>query len=548
LSIQEHRVFGPPGTGKTTYLTRQIKSIVEKYGWDSLLIASFTKTAAAELTGRSNPEGKCIGTLHSHALRSIGYGKELAEAHVDEFNTCFPHFRLSHGAKSVNVEDIAQGATTYQTEGDKLMYRMNLLRSRMVSYELWPENIKAFRNAWTTFKKADKLIDYTDMVEIAYNDVDCAPGSPQIAMIDEAQDLSPLMLALVRKWAEHMETLVLSGDDDQTIFTFIGSSPEVFLEGEPAEKRVLSQSYRVPAVIQAYAEKWISRVQKREAKEYKPRDYEGEIKRMSSTLKNPEQIILEVEKYISEGKKVMILAACSYMLERTIQLLRQQGIMFHNPYRVSNGAWNPIKLKTSNRKKEDKQLSTLMRLMTYLRPCAEFWGRETDVWSEAELSAWIDMVSSKENLKKGAKKLMLERQSHVITAEHILEELFLEESGFWDVWDYFTKERALNWISENMTGAATKKAQYPLSVLRKHTYEKVYAGPKLTVGTIHSVKGGEADVVVLFPDLSLSGYQEWTKGGESKDSVIRLFYVGITRARETVILCQPASSMAIQWM
>ena len=52
--------------------------------------------------------------------------------------------------------------------------------------------------------------------------------------------------------------------------------------------------------------------------------------------------------------------------------------------------------------------------------------------------------------------------------------------------------------------------------------------PPVTLGTIHSVKGGEADVVYVFPDLSQAGYQEWCLHGEGRDSVFRLFYVAMT--------------------
>jgi len=66
------------------------------------------------------------------------------------------------------------------------------------------------------------------------------------------------------------------------------------------------------------------------------------------------------------------------------------------------------------------------------------------------------------------------------------------------------------------------------------------------VGTIHSVKGGEADVVCLFPDLSGEGDAAYQQAGAPRDSVIRQFYVGMTRARETLYICQQESGMAVR--
>jgi superfamily I DNA/RNA helicase len=67
----------------------------------------------------------------------------------------------------------------------------------------------------------------------------------------------------------------------------------------------------------------------------------------------------------------------------------------------------------------------------------------------------------------------------------------------------------------------------------------------VTVGTIHSVEGGEADVVFLFPDLSPAGDAAYQRSGPQRHSVIRLFYVGMTRALHTLYICRRASSMAV---
>ncbi|MDP2857691.1 MAG: hypothetical protein Q8P50_06885 [Bacillota bacterium] len=70
-----------------------------------------------------------------------------------------------------------------------------------------------------------------------------------------------------------------------------------------------------------------------------------------------------------------------------------------------------------------------------------------------------------------------------------------------------------------------------------HGADALLRRPLVTVGTIHSVKGGEADVVYLFPDLSYSGMREWVQGPFIRDPLIRMFYVALTRAREVVVLC-----------
>ena len=59
------------------------------------------------------------------------------------------------------------------------------------------------------------------------------------------------------------------------------------------------------------------------------------------------------------------------------------------------------------------------------------------------------------------------------------------------------------------------------------------------------MKGGEADVVYLFPDVSEAGMLEWIADNKRRDSVVRQFYVGMTRAKETLVVCPPASPLNV---
>jgi hypothetical protein len=44
----------------------------------------------------------------------------------------------------------------------------------------------------------------------------------------------------------------------------------------------------------------------------------------------------------------------------------------------------------------------------------------------------------------------------------------------------------------------------------------------------------------MFPDLSASGMRQWEGTRKDRDAVIRLGYVMITRARETLVICEPS--------
>ena len=54
-------------------------------------------------------------------------------------------------------------------------------------------------------------------------------------------------------------------------------------------------------------------------------------------------ILNTATEHLERGKNVMFLTSCGYMLRPIIAVLRKHGIPFHNPYRKSNGFWNPLR-------------------------------------------------------------------------------------------------------------------------------------------------------------------------------------------------------------
>jgi superfamily I DNA/RNA helicase len=221
------------------------------------------------------------------------------------------------------------------------------------------------------------------------------------------------------------------GDPDQNLFQWRGSDPEVFVEpAVPADQvRILSQSYRIPRAVHATAVRWIERTPGRTPVEYHPRDEEGEVRRITASWANADPLLQDMRQYLDAGKSVMVLASCGYMLQPMLARLRREGIPFHNPYRRSDGSWNP--LQSSRRRITPKDL-----VLAFLRMSEE------GIWTAEDMGRWL-----------------------------------------------------------------------------------------------------EADVVYLFPDLSYAGMNEWIGGGSA--AVRRLFYVGMTRAKESLILCQPVGSRSV---
>ena len=64
--------------------------------------------------------------------------------------------------------------------------------------------------------------------------------------------------------------------------------------------------------------------------------------------------------------------------------------------------------------------------------------------------------------------------------------------------------------------------------------------PRIRIATIHSVKGKEADNVLLLPDMTSLTHNSYIKDGDSEH---RVFYVGATRAKKHLYLHKPMTEM-----
>ena len=243
-------------------------------------------------------------------------------------------------------------------------------------------------------------------------------------------------------------------------------------------------------------------------------------------------MVADAERYLSEGKSVMFLTTCSYMLQNLVKELRDTGTPFHNPYRRRNGAWNPLQ-------KRRGQTSTADRVAAFLQM------EQRGAWSAEEVNHWTGLLKIKGALKgrgrEGIKVLTdaagPDSESHVDwdALYAVLTEEAIEAGLTGD----------LDWLDAQMTAAKRSSAKFPLAIARNRGAASLTRTPLACVGTVHSVKGAESDVVYVFPDLSRAGMREWTGSPAQQATVYRLFYVAMTRARETLVLCAPSEEYAV---
>lgn len=537
MSKNEIRVFGPPGTGKTTTMAAMIGDAIQKHGPEAVLVTSFTRAAAAEIGGR-DIDGVKAATLHSHCWRALDR-PEIAETYISSsknekitpWNACYPHLTMS--AQKIDTDaDIPEMG---DAPGDELMAEAQRLRGMLIPRDRWSNAMAVhFSELWDDWKSQNGLSDFTDLIERCLVEVPYAPGGASIGFVDEAQDMTPLQMKLIRRWGQWMNTLVMAGDDDQILYAWAGATPEAFLEPAlpPEQMRVLSQSRRIPRAVHERAERWIGQIGVRQPKAYNPRDEEGVVARTGATWTAPEALLEALGN--RSGHSKMVLASCGYMLDPLLKLMRAEGIPFWNQYRLKAGHWNPLGSAGPGK------VSATERLLAFLRFDEGTWGASSRTWTGRELAMWVAALNAKGVLHHGAKKAIEDIDTH-------------DEPLSWDdLATWFTDDAMghmfdcdLDWFEENLLSARKRGMSFPLQVTRKRGGAALLERPEITIGTIHSVKGGEASSVFLFPDLSQRGFWEgWHGPRAAQDNVRRLAYVGMTRASRALVLCSPASQMA----
>ena len=536
----EYRVFGPPGTGKTTYLSRQIKRAAETT--DQIMVASFTRAAAIEIAGRGLTLPKWrVGTLHSFCFRVLGR-PEIAETPkwFKKYNEHQPaHMHLNGGR---NLDDPYQGVESGQTVADRHLAKYGRLRTQQVpkSSTQWDQQLLTWVKGWEEFKKEHELLDFTDLITKSLEVAEAPPFSCEIGFFDEVQDFSPAELALVRKWGSHFGKIILGGDDDQTIYNFRGSIPEAFLDPPLPEEfiKLLKKSHRLPRVIKEKADAWIKSVERRQEKPFEALKDGGEVHVLGVNHRAPNRVLLDAVSMADGGETVMILATCGIMLWTVIDGLRDLGVPFHNPYRPTNGLWNPWR-------------GGIDRLRAYLTDNIELHGGLTEEHTWASVWRWAEFLNAKKTgMPRGCKRYLKDYAKDTRKQNDPL------TPADWKNFRLRPPEGNLEWLQEHLLETKQKTMSYAFRVARCRGVRTLAVKPRICVGTIHSVKGGEADNVFLFPDISLAAVNEVLVPGPddsllsdkqkrhrqraARDALRRLWYVGMTRARKQVFFCSAA--------
>ena len=486
------KVFGPPGSGKTTFLLNVVQQELDSGIHPAEMgYFAFTRKAATEAKERAvekfpqlNPEidFPWFRTLHSLAYRCLGIGiKDMMKPE---------HFR--EFAKEAGIElGIENGEEDFMVRVDNpILNEINIARIRGVDlrthYNRSQMDIEWYHfeyveRAYRQYKEANSLLDFTDLLERIVEEAHRLP-SLEVLIVDEAQDLSRLQWRLVAELASRAKRSFLAGDDDQAVYNWAGADVNSFL-GFEGDITVLDQSYRVPAKVHALANVVVNRIRVRQPKTWNPREYEGEVKFYND--------FEHVD--ISQGEW-LILASTNYLLNDMHNWIKSQGLMFE---------------RQGHRSINEAVMTAVMGWETLRR------GKEVPFPVVKQVYKHLDS----NYIKRGHKMLRDLDPEGMFTMDYLIKHHGLDTNAIWH---------------EALTKIGEEKRDYIVALLRRGT--KLMGKVNIKLSTIHGAKGGEADNVLLLTDLSSKFANEYEKNA---DDVNRLLYVGITRARQALHIVLP---------
>ena len=493
-------IFGPPGTGKTYTLIGLVSDALAKgVRPERIAFVSFTKKAVEEAVNRAGQqfgltykELPYFRTLHSIAFRGLGLQKQDVMAKSD---WDFLADKLNMDFSKVHVVNPEEGMVIPPSGGTGSQYVQIITKARYSKIPLE----KAFKEAddynlhffmlqkidenLRAYKEGMMKFDFTDMIDTYTRDIETP--DLDLLIVDEAQDLTPLQWDMVYKMSANAAFTYYAGDDDQAVHRWTGVDLKLFLNASD-NKRVLTQSYRMPKAVHRLSQRVVKRISYRQPKEFKPTDQEGHVRSVMSVYDLP----------LERGSWTVMALTNSYAKQIYIKIM-EMGYMCNLKTRKS------VSTDTANALASWRQLQA--------------GGSITKSQTIAMYDAMPKRGTSA-SVKHGSKKLL-----DAVHEEDVLNYQNLSQNFGLIVPLEADAARALN-----LSG---QEARY-IEMLEARG-EDILAPARIKVSTFHAMKGGEDDNCAVF----LASTKRFSVDGDP-DDLHRAFYVGLTRARKNLFLIE----------
>ena len=242
-------VIAGAGTGKTRAITHRIAyaSAIGVMDPQRVLAITFTARAAGEMRSRLRNlgfPGVNARTIHSAALKQLlyfwtsvfgGQSPELLTSKTPFINSAVERAEIKLPTNNREaLRDIAseiEWAKVNQIAPEDL-----LATARTVCSRIGIDQIAKIYAAYESLKKQERVLDFEDLLLLTTAMIE---NEPQVRerihdqyryfTVDEYQDISPLQQRLIDAWLGTRKDICVVGDPAQTIYSFAGATPSFLL-------------------------------------------------------------------------------------------------------------------------------------------------------------------------------------------------------------------------------------------------------------------------------------------------------------------------------
>ena len=497
-------VIAGAGTGKTRAITHRIAyaAAIGVMDPQRVMAITFTSRAAGEMRTRLRLlgyPGVNARTIHSAALKQLlyfwpsvfgGQSPELLTSKTPFISASVERAGIKLPANNRDaLRDIAteiEWAKVNQIAPEDFLATQRQVRSRVNI-----EDIAKIYEAYESLKKQERTLDFEDLLLLTTAMIE---NEPQVRekihdqyryfTVDEYQDISPLQQRLIDAWLGKRNEICVVGDPAQTIYTFAGATPSYLLgftnRFPEAEVIRLTTGYRSTPEILFTANALLR--SNRLGQELAPINEHGNQPVLTEYKTDGQEavgITNQITELISQGEKPENIA----ILARTnAQLLTIQ--------KVFKEAELPYQVRSNERFFDRPEIREFIRDI-----------RQASVIPNPDIN-WV------EELRGLAQPYLTDATAVAIDGVGALIHLAREL----DSDDRFTPKTLRNFLSEIEDRAQQNNPpQMPVT----------------TLATLHAAKGLEWERVFIIGVGE--GYLPYPDAVE--DEELRLFYVGITRAR-----------------
>lgn len=569
------KLFGPPGTGKTTNAAARVAKLIEDHGYSigdvvwityrkSLALDTLKRLAAwgvidaSELADPGRGSTKFINTAHAVANRvvggagePVGYGdkKAFCEGRNLKYDKSTPWeqppgqllFRVFNYAKKNQLDptddaDLRQ-IPTVEDLRDK--YQGSIPRA----YE-----------DWKAYKDANEKIDFWEMLA-APLEAGVTPGKP-VLVVDEYHDAYPLMADLAERWADSADVVIVAGDPHQVVNTYDGADPEFYRRMDYPEI-LLPTTYRVPYQHWGPAASLLSNahdppeVERVSRGRFEVRRSPGFTHSKASGWSVPAPTDEMSPAWLVEehGDDIMMLTRTTHQLDGVARALERAGILFEVPKSSDANGWQaPPNEEMSDRVAIYNALQKITRLepASFDAPDAgiqRFTSNEgvdaSRVVLEAkEAAALLDHANAKHLTERRAD--VTDAASSWLTAEESVTAVELDEYVNAEFWGTYTHgHRSVHYLNQRGQAVGSYFGERDFDALGNALRENDYptdASLPTKVYTIHASKGNEAETVAVYDGITSRIRESMTRDEAERKNEWRTWYVALTRASSNLLI------------